>query len=91
MHIEITSLERDFSDGVNLIMLVGLLEDFFVPLHYYQLSPKTEEDKIRNVKFAFELLADSGIRAKNRPSDIVRGDLKVRHLMLIVGVHCSNL
>ena len=70
-------MEDDFRDGVNLILLIGLLEDFFVPLYCYKMTPDKEDEKIANVKFAFELLAESGIRAKNRPSDIVRGDLKV--------------
>ena len=91
MGIEIKRLEEDFRDGVNLILLIGLLEGtkhylgkhlinyplkgFFVPLYCYDQCPSNDEAKIKNVRFAFEELLPASIRPRNRASDVVHGDL----------------
>ena len=35
-----------FHDGVYLVMLIGLLEGYFVPLHNFHLTPTTFEQKV---------------------------------------------
>lgn len=35
-----------FSDGVYFIMLLGIFQDYFVPLYEYTLTPETFEQKV---------------------------------------------
>nr|XP_027810423.1 beta-parvin [Marmota flaviventris] len=66
-----------FADGVYLVLLMGLLEDYFVPLHNFYLTPESFDQKVHNVSFAFELMLDGGLRRpKARPEDVVNLDLK---------------
>ncbi|XP_008210891.1 beta-parvin isoform X1 [Nasonia vitripennis] len=77
VHLEVTDLDTQFHDGVFLTLLLGLLEGFFVPLGSFHLTPKTHEQKVHNVSFAFELMQDVGLpKPKARPEDIVNLDLK---------------
>uniref|UniRef100_A0A8C0KV57 Parvin alpha n=1 Tax=Canis lupus dingo TaxID=286419 RepID=A0A8C0KV57_CANLU len=87
LNLEVTELETQFADGVYLVLLMGLLEGYFVPLHSFFLtpgqSPCTMTQALRfsfqvlNVSFAFELMQDGGLeKPKPRPEDIVNCDLK---------------
>ncbi|CAB4061704.1 PARV [Lepeophtheirus salmonis] len=77
LNLEANDLETQFQDGVYLCLLSGLLEGYFIPLHEYSLTPKTFEEKVKNVTLAFDLMQDDGLpRPKARPEDIVNGDLK---------------
>ncbi|KAL7299100.1 hypothetical protein TKK_0008188 [Trichogramma kaykai] len=77
VHLEVTDLDNQFHDGVFLILLLGLLEGFFVPLGNFYLTPKNYEQKVHNVAFAFELMQEIGLcKPKARPEDIVNLDLK---------------
>ncbi|KAM4675282.1 beta-parvin isoform 2-T2 [Discoglossus pictus] len=77
LNLEVTELESQFADGVYLVLLMGLLEDYFVPLHNFFLTPEDFEQKVHNVSFAFELMQDGGLKKpKARPEDIVNLDLK---------------
>ncbi|CAH0546723.1 unnamed protein product [Brassicogethes aeneus] len=77
MNFEVTEIESQFHDGVYLIMLMGLLEGFFVPHYSFNLTPHEFEQKVHNVGFAFELMEEVGLkRPKARPEDIVNQDLK---------------
>ncbi|KAG8038348.1 hypothetical protein G9C98_006675 [Cotesia typhae] len=77
LNLEITDLDTQFHDGVYLTLLLGLLEGFFVPLGSFHLSPKTHDQKVHNVSFAFDLMKDVGLpKPKARPEDIVNHDLK---------------
>ena len=53
-----------------------LLLGFFIPLYKYDRNPSSHEAKMSNVNLAFEFLTSSGIKVKNRPAEVVRGDLK---------------
>jgi len=78
VNLEVTDLESQFSDGVYLVLLMGLLEGYFVPLYCFHLTPDDTEQKIHNVTFAFELMTDADLPAnKWRPEDVVNQDLKV--------------
>ncbi|CAD6232911.1 GSCOCG00007044001-RA-CDS [Cotesia congregata] len=77
LNLEVTDLDTQFHDGVYLTLLLGLLEGFFVPLGSFHLSPKTHDQKVHNVSFAFDLMKDVGLpKPKARPEDIVNHDLK---------------
>ncbi|XP_061862821.1 beta-parvin isoform X2 [Colius striatus] len=77
LNLEVTELETQFADGVYLVLLMGLLEDYFVPLHNFYLTPENFDQKVHNVSFAFELMQDGGLKKpKARPEDVVNLDLK---------------
>ncbi|XP_009703244.1 PREDICTED: beta-parvin isoform X1 [Cariama cristata] len=77
LNLEVTELETQFADGVYLVLLMGLLEDYFVPLHNFYLTPESFDQKVHNVSFAFELMQDGGLKKpKARPEDVVNLDLK---------------
>uniref|UniRef100_A0A914YYX6 Calponin-homology (CH) domain-containing protein n=2 Tax=Panagrolaimus TaxID=55784 RepID=A0A914YYX6_9BILA len=77
INLEITDLETQFQDGVFLILLMGLLEGYFVPLYKFHLQVTNNEEKLKNVQFAFFLMEEAGIpKPKSRAHDIVNGDLK---------------
>lgn len=77
LNLEVTELETQFADGVYLVLLMGLLEDYFVPLYNFYLTPENFEQKVHNVSFAFELMQDGGLKKpKARPEDVVNLDLK---------------
>jgi len=77
LDLQIDELDKQFSDGVNFILLIGLLEGYFVPLHLYSMTPQSEDEKVTNVKLAMELIQDAGLqKPRVKPVDIVNGDLK---------------
>ncbi|XP_076759233.1 beta-parvin-like isoform X2 [Xylocopa sonorina] len=77
VHLEVTDLDTQFHDGVFLTLLLGLLEGFFVPLGSFHLTPRTHDQKVHNVSFAFDIMQDIGLpKPKARPEDIVNLDLK---------------
>nr|KAF6453393.1 parvin beta [Molossus molossus] len=77
LNLEVTELETQFADGVYLVLLMGLLEDYFVPLQHFYLTPDSFDQKVHNVSFAFELMLDGGLKKpKARPEDVVNLDLK---------------
>ncbi|XP_049627613.1 beta-parvin [Suncus etruscus] len=77
LNLEVTELETQFADGVYLVLLMGLLDGYFVPLHLFHLTPDSFEQKTHNVALAFELMLDGGLtKPKARPEDVVSLDLK---------------
>ncbi|TPX48402.1 hypothetical protein SeLEV6574_g02057 [Synchytrium endobioticum] len=77
MNIEVDHLALEFHDGVYLILLIGTMGHFFVPLNFYHLSPKNAAQKLENVRFAFKLMAEMEISTVNfNAVDLVRRDLK---------------
>uniref|UniRef100_S4RGQ3 Parvin alpha n=1 Tax=Petromyzon marinus TaxID=7757 RepID=S4RGQ3_PETMA len=71
LNLEVTELETQFADGVYLVLLMGLLEGYFVPLYGFYLTPDSFDQKVHNVTFAFELMQDGGLaKPKARPEDI---------------------
>merc|ERR1712004_505069 len=49
INLEVTELESQFSDGVYLCLLSGLLEGYFVPLYDFHLTPQSFDEKVANV------------------------------------------
>ena len=77
INLEVSDLETQFQDGVFLILLMGLLEGYFVPLYKFHLQVNGTEDKLKNVQFSFFLMEEAGMpKPKSRSHDIVNGDLK---------------
>ncbi|KAM8974551.1 beta-parvin [Pelodytes ibericus] len=77
LNLEVTELETQFADGVYLVLLMGLLDDYFIPLHHFYLTPEGFDQKVHNISFAFELMQDGELKKpKARPEDIVNLDLK---------------
>ncbi|XP_064194070.1 parvin, alpha b [Anguilla rostrata] len=77
LNLEVSELDTQFADGVYLVLLMGLLEGYFVPLYNFFLTPENFEQKVHNVSFSFELMQDGGLeKPKPRPEDIVNCDLK---------------
>ena len=46
MGIQISNVANQFHDGVYLIMLIGSLGNFFVPLYNYHIAPTSTEMKV---------------------------------------------
>lgn len=68
INYEVSDLDTQFHDGVYLVLLMGLLEGFFVPLYAFHLQPQDFDQKVHNVSFAFELMQDVGLdKPKARP------------------------
>lgn len=77
INLEVTDLETQFQDGVFLVLLMGLLEGYFVPLHNFHLQVSSHEEKIKNVQFAYKLMSEAGLPTpRSRVADIANGDLK---------------
>ena len=73
----ITQLDKDFNSGVNLLLLIGQLEGYFIPLYEYHYQPTRPEECLANVTLAFDYLMNmGGIQLRNPPQEVVRGDLK---------------
>jgi len=77
MGVTISNVTNQFHDGVYLIMLIGSLGNFFVPLYNYNMSPTNTEMKVQNVICAFKLMDTLEIKRRNwNPAEVVRQDLK---------------
>ncbi|CAL2042206.1 unnamed protein product [Caenorhabditis brenneri] len=77
INLEVSDLDHQFQDGVFLVLLVGLLEGYFVPLYHFNLQVQSHEEKVKNVQFAFKLMEDAGLeKPRSRVQDIANGDVK---------------
>ena len=56
----VIDLGVEFHDGVYLIILLGIMGGYFVPLWKYKLNPESVEDKLENVRFAIRLVDEMG-------------------------------
>jgi parvin len=57
--------------------LVGLLEEYFVPLFNFHMTLQSINEKVFNVSLAFKLIQEAGLpKPKARLEDIVNLDLK---------------
>lgn len=75
--LDLTDIEKQLHDGVYLILLIGLLEGFFVPLYSFNMTPESFEARVKNINLAFGMMKDLNIDIKEtRPEDIANLDLK---------------
>ncbi|KAJ3302772.1 hypothetical protein HDV03_004589 [Kappamyces sp. JEL0829] len=63
---------RDLADGSRLILLIGMIGAFFVPLSSFCLAPSSEHDEILNLKVAWDLLEVIGVKTENLDLEAVR-------------------
>uniref|UniRef100_A0AAR2KHS3 Calponin-homology (CH) domain-containing protein n=1 Tax=Pygocentrus nattereri TaxID=42514 RepID=A0AAR2KHS3_PYGNA len=71
LNLEVAELDTQFADGVYLVLLMGLLEGYFVPLYGFFLTPENFEQKnVLNNQHLFDLMPVFLF------SDIVNCDLK---------------
>ncbi|XP_058500546.1 gamma-parvin isoform X3 [Solea solea] len=64
-----------FADGVILLLLIGQLEGFFIPLCEFSLTPVNHSEMLHNVTLALDLLSDVGLHLSSvNPQDIVSQD-----------------
>ncbi|XP_069048814.1 gamma-parvin isoform X1 [Lepisosteus oculatus] len=76
MGLQVSDIDTQFSDGVILLLLIGQLEDYFVHLSEFYLTPSTNEEMVHNVTLALDLLSDRELQLYNvAPEDIVSQDL----------------
>ncbi|XP_031657041.1 gamma-parvin isoform X2 [Oncorhynchus kisutch] len=74
--LQVTDMEKQFSDGVILLLLIGQLEGFFVPLYDFNITPVNATEMLQNVTVALDLLNDIGLPTTNiEPQDIVSQDV----------------
>ncbi|KAJ3182164.1 hypothetical protein HDU85_003206 [Gaertneriomyces sp. JEL0708] len=73
--IRLNSLSK--IEGTYLILLIGTLANFFVPLNCYQLNPSSMREKIDNARFALSMMTDLEVdTSRIHESDLVRKDAK---------------
>nr|XP_046249344.1 gamma-parvin [Scatophagus argus]XP_046249345.1 gamma-parvin [Scatophagus argus]XP_046249346.1 gamma-parvin [Scatophagus argus] len=76
MGLQVADLDKQFADGVILLLLIGQLEGFFIPLYDFILTPVNSSEMLRNVTLALDLLNDSGLQVSSvEPQDIVSQDI----------------
>uniref|UniRef100_A0A3B4B0M1 Calponin-homology (CH) domain-containing protein n=1 Tax=Periophthalmus magnuspinnatus TaxID=409849 RepID=A0A3B4B0M1_9GOBI len=59
--LQVADMDRQFADGVILLLLIGQLEGYFVPLHDFNLTPVNHSEMLHNVTLALDLLIDAGM------------------------------
>ncbi|XP_042352311.1 gamma-parvin [Plectropomus leopardus] len=76
MGLQVADMDKQFADGVILLLLIGQLEGFFIPLYDFNLTPVNHSEMIQNVTLALDLLNDTGLQVPSvDPQDIVSQDV----------------
>ncbi|XP_040895090.1 gamma-parvin [Toxotes jaculatrix] len=76
MGLQVHDMDRQFADGVILLLLIGQLEDFFIPLYEFNLTPVSHSEMLHNVTLALDLLNAIGFQMSTvDPQDIVSQDV----------------
>lgn len=71
-----TSLDKDFADGVKLIQLLEIMSE--TSLGRYNRKPVMRVQKAENASKALQFIRDRGVKLTNiGPEDIVDGNLKL--------------
>ena len=65
IRFQIDDLNNQLDDGVCLILLMGILENYFVPDYAYHAKPANVQQKLENCKFLFELIDEAGLPEPN--------------------------
>ncbi|XP_020790921.1 gamma-parvin isoform X2 [Boleophthalmus pectinirostris] len=75
--LQVADMGRQFADGVILLLLIGQLEGYFIPLHDFNLTPVNQSEMLHNVTLALDLLIDAGMDVSSiSPQDIVSQELQ---------------
>ncbi|XP_047189051.1 gamma-parvin isoform X2 [Scophthalmus maximus] len=76
MGLQVADMDQQFADGVILLLLIGQLEGFFIPLCDFNLTPVNPSEMLHNVTLALDLLNDTDLQLSNvNPQDIVSQDV----------------
>ncbi|CAM4733960.1 hypothetical protein PO909_021911 [Leuciscus waleckii] len=74
--LNVTDIDKQIADGVILLLLIGQLEGFFIPLSEFFLCPAGSSEMLHNVTLALDLLIDRGLPVQSiDPQDIVSQDV----------------
>ncbi|KAF3855087.1 hypothetical protein F7725_023142 [Dissostichus mawsoni] len=74
--LQVADMDKQFADGVILLLLIGQLEGFFVPLCDFNLTPVNHSEMVHNVTLALDLLNNVGLKVSSvDPQDIVSQDV----------------
>ncbi|XP_061578475.1 gamma-parvin [Cololabis saira] len=74
--LQVADMDQQFADGVILLLLIGQLEGFFIPLSEFNLTPTSNSEMLQNVTLAFNLLNDTDLQLPSiDPQDIVSQDV----------------
>uniref|UniRef100_A0A3P9Q1L4 Parvin, gamma n=1 Tax=Poecilia reticulata TaxID=8081 RepID=A0A3P9Q1L4_POERE len=74
--LQVADMDKQFADGVILLLLIGQLEGFFIPLVDFHLTPANDAEMLHNVTLALDFLDDIGLHLPNiDPQDIVSQDV----------------
>ncbi|KAG8012812.1 Gamma-parvin, partial [Nibea albiflora] len=65
MGLQVADMDKQFADGVILLLLIGQLEGFFIPLHNFNLTPVSTSEMLHNVTLALDLLTDTGLQVSS--------------------------
>ncbi|XP_047451568.1 gamma-parvin [Mugil cephalus] len=77
MGLQVTDMDKQFADGVILLLLIGQLEGFFIPLFDFNLTPVSDTEMLHNVTLALDILYDTGLQLPSvEPQDIVSQDIQ---------------
>lgn len=63
--VDLTVLLSQFADGVYLVLLMGLLEGYFVPLYNFFLTPENFDQKVKSDYFSISTV--TGILHQKKP------------------------
>jgi len=76
MNVQVSKVE-DFSSGVYIIWLIGLIKNIYIPSYNYVENPETLNQKRDNVSLGILLLEKLGINcSKIKPLDVAKGEIK---------------
>nr|XP_043887364.1 gamma-parvin-like isoform X1 [Solea senegalensis] len=85
--LQVTDMDKQFADGVILLLLIGQLEGFFIPLCEFSLTPVNHSEMLHNVTLALDLLNDVGLHLS---SVNPQGELFLLILILILQM-CTHI
>ncbi|XP_018602581.1 gamma-parvin isoform X2 [Scleropages formosus] len=74
--LQVTDMEKQFADGVILLLLIGQVKGYFIPLSDFNLTPVTNSEMLQNVTLALDLLNDEDLLVSGvEPEDIISQDM----------------
>ena len=62
LEIVINDLETQFQSGVNMVLMMGLLEGYYIPHYLWHYSPKNFEERVRQLGVCGSGWLDEGVR-----------------------------
>eukprot|EP00127_Corallochytrium_limacisporum_P004868 Clim_evm12s191 gene=Clim_evmTU12s191 len=83
LDVHAKSIDTDFRDGVYLILLLSHLANVFVPFRRYHALPRTDKEKMDNIRLAYYMMKRMGVKLNKIPKqDILEGEPKTTMRLL---------